>query len=879
MEFLIRAAWLWAAAAAAAPVPPGSLPDTSRAGYADSPYGVDREEDPADSTAAGDSSGASDATGIRSDRADTAVPPVSADSVDSADSAADAAAIDTAGALELQEKSAKAAGTKLHRQKEVSRIRLTRSDLEKVAAAQGDPLKVLGTLPGVVNQNDLSVRPFVRGGKAEETQILWDGVALLQPYHFGTLYSIFNTESLQDMTLYSGGFPVEAGNALSAAILMRSRPPPTDSLRIFADVSMLRGSAYAGIPLIKDRLSISVSWQAFWYDWVIDRTWDVADLMKNDSAFSAQKQQFRTLVQLPNFRDLQVGLAGKINERVDADYVGLFSNDGFHSRDSKTRYYNRGREVSPQWYNEHFQNDIVPENWTAQQGLDTVANVAVDNQIHALHFRWRPTENLEVTQALAYQRQDWHVQFADDVEWHDSVDQRGNYAGYRTFSPSVQLLKLAKQAYDWNLDAQWQWSPVHRAKLGASQSTRTFDYETQLPRPLYETIVDGSVDVTEGMSYLYPNGLTIREGDPGIYRSADFITSLPNLLRFDYSGASRGSLLGAYASDEWSPDDRHRLTLGLRAEADTWSGGAFLSPRLAWFQGLGQRDELTLATGLYSQSDFPFNLRDANPGLAPEKAFHFNAEWTHHFSDHYRLELQAYQKNYYDLAVPVLRNTGRIDWRSDLTWGLDSAEFEKMPPEVKQAMINRYGLKDISYETGGIGKAGGCELSFFYDPTPVWSGWISGELAYSKRQDFPDQPVYDYRYSRPWAFNWVNYFHMPSHYLLSLRARYAAGLPYSDFQLPATGLNGSSGSRGSMGDTLFYLGPRNGARYAAYGRWDFRLAKEFSMGRHPMQFYTEVWNMFNTPNFIMRDGKSGQWKFVDANYPIPILFMGINWRW
>ena len=68
---------------------------------------------------------------------------------------------------------------------------------------------------------------------------------------------------------------------------------------------------------------------------MIDRTWDVADLMKNESAFSAKKQQFRTLVQLPNFRDLQMGLAGKINERVDDDYVGLFSNDGFHSRDSR----------------------------------------------------------------------------------------------------------------------------------------------------------------------------------------------------------------------------------------------------------------------------------------------------------------------------------------------------------------------------------------------------------------------------------------------------------------------------------------------------------------------------------------------------------------
>ena len=905
MELLILAALFSASLAAAAPAdPPGIAPDTSHAGYLESdPYGAavepgdsaGAERPPADSGAAiepavdsgaaiepaADSGAAiepaADAGAERPPADSEGMPARPTDSAGGPDQAVgaekDGSRRDTADALELQEKSSQAAGSRLHRQKEVSRIRLTRSDLQKVAAAQGDPLKVLGTLPGVVNQNDLSVRPFVRGGKAEETQILWDGVALLQPYHFGTLYSIFNTESLRDMTLYAGGFPVESGNALSAAILMRSRPPPVDSLKVFADLSMLRGSAYAGIPLVKNRLAVSVSWQAFWYDWVIDRGWDLADLMKSDSSFSAQKQEFRTLVQLPNFRDLQLGLAWKINEKADADYLGLLSADGFRSRSSKQRYYYQGREVSPDWYSRHAVEPDPGKEWTSRQGLDTVANVAVDNQIHALPLAWRPTQNLEVTQALAYQRQAWHVQFADEIVWHDTVDARGRYAGYKTFGPSVQRLKLAKEAYDWNLDAKWHISQAHLAKFGAAQSTRAFRYDTYLPRPLYETIVDGSVDITEGMSILYPDGLVIRENDSGLYRHADFITSIPNLLRFDYAGHSRGSLLGAYAADEWSPDARHRLTVGLRAEGDTWSGSAFLSPRLAWFQALGQRDELTLASGLYSQADFPFNQRDANPGLKPEKSFHFNAEWTHHFSHHYRMEVQAYQKNYYDLAVPLLRSSGRIDWQSDLAWGVDSAYFESLSPEVKQALINRIGLKEISYASGGIGKAGGCELSFFYDPNPVWSGWISAEAAYSKRQDFADQHIYAYRYSRPWAFNWVNYFHMPSNYLLSLRARYAAGLPYSEYRSPY--LPGDE----AMGDTVFYLSPRNQARYAAYSRWDLRLAKEFSLGRRPMQFYTEVWNMFNSPNFIMRDGGTGRWKFFDANYPIPILFIGMNWRW
>lgn len=61
-----------------------------------------------------------------------------------------------------------------------------------------------------------------------------------------------------------------------------------------------------------------------------------------------------------------------------------------------------------------------------------------------------------------------------------------------------------------------------------------------------------------------------------------------------------------------------------------------------------------------------------NPDLRPEKAFHVNAEGSRHFSKHYRMELAVYQKNYYDLAVSMIKNTGRIDFDSDNIRGLYS---------------------------------------------------------------------------------------------------------------------------------------------------------------------------------------------------------------
>jgi hypothetical protein len=886
---LLASAALPGVASAAVPVAPSATP--SAASHADTAYdseavyGVSAEDSlnaglpgPALPDSAGGTDAAPDTSAARG--ADSTAVPGAAEreAGDAREKEAAArrdsiAAADSArGVLELQEKRVKARGSNVHRQKEVSRIRLTRRDIQRVAAAQGDPLKVLGTLPGVTNQNDLSVRPFVRGGKAEETQVLWDGIPLLQPYHFGTIYSIFNTESLEDMTLYSGGFPVEAGNALSAALFMQSRPAPLDSFRLFADLSFLRGNFYVGAPILKNRLSVSFSTQAFWYDWVINRAWDMADLIQSDSAFSAQKAEFRRYLELPNFRDKQFGINWVVNSKWRADYSGLLSNDGFHSRSPTTRYYDNGREVSPEWFNEFATTDT--KRWVQRQSLDTVANVSVDNQIHGIHLHGKPTENLDIEANTAYQDQDWHVKFSQEATWHDTVV-NGAYAGYRTYGPSVRYLKLGKQAMDWNLNAKWQAAEQHLIKAGIFQSMRKFDFDTRLERSIFEVIVDGSVDVTDGLGYLNPNGLVILKSDPGSSDNTSYLSELPDLIRFDYSGRNSGSFLGGYASDAWSLDDDHRLTAGFRYELDTWSGEAFLSPRIAYYQGLGDKDELTLATGVYSQSDFPFNQRDVNPDLRPEKAFHMNAEWTHHFSRAYRMELQVYQKNYYDLVVPVLKNTGRIDFQKASLGGIDSAVFAELDPAVKSFLIDRFGDKNLEYTNDGQGKAAGGEVSFFYDPAKYWSGWVSGEVSYSKRRDQPHQRDYDFRYHRPWAFNWVNYFHMPSNYELSLRGRFAAGLPYTNYSMPS--LPGSNLQAES--DTLFYLEARNTSRYRPYSRWDIRLSKDFTVFRRTMSSYMEIWNAFNTPNHIMQDQNTKSWKFFDANYPIPILFMGLSYRW
>lgn len=792
-----------------------------------------------------------------------------------------AAAVADSG-LDLGEKKVRAATSRTHREKEVSRLRLDRAALKRVAAAQGDPFKALATLPGTSNQNDLSVRPFVRGGKSEETQVLWEGIPLIQPYHFGSVYSVFNIESLEDMTLYSGAFPARMGNALSGAVFMRSRPSPLDTFALSADLSVLRGNAYAGVPILKDRLGVSFAWQAFWYDWVFNRGLDLVDLFNDDKSFERNKRQMQNYLDLPNFRDFQAGLDWRLSDRAKFAYTAILSRDIFNVKESRQHWYVNGDEVSPDYHLWSLLYGDSTDQREHQPELDTLAAVGVNNVIHGVNLDWKLSRTWNLRATGAYQSQDWNVGFFDRVVWFDSIGPGDRFAGYRTVGPSDYRLEMANSALDWRLDAEGWLRDDMRLQLGASQTTRESEYSTRLPRPIFETIVNGNVDALDALGHFDPDGFVIRRDEPGVNPDADYLQRLPKLIRFNQEGSLSGSFLAGYASGEYLFDASHRMTGGVRAETDSYARRLFLSPRLAYFQALGSKDELSFASGLYSQSDFPFQIRGANRELEPEKAFHFNAEWTHAFSDRYKLEVQAYQKNYFDLVVPVLTNTGQLDWHSGPLEDGDSVAFAALPKRQQDSIIERFGDRRLDYRNGGQGKAGGIEVSFFYEPHARWGGWLSAEAGYSKRQDAPGERVYDFRYSRPWAFNWVNHLRLPERFAVAVRARYAAGLPYTDYATygyAADGIGTGFSSRAdTAGDTVFWAGPRNGARYAPYARWDLRVSRKHLAWGGRFESYFEIWNAFNTPNFLMTDAGTRQWKFVDVNYPIPILFLGLSAR-
>jgi hypothetical protein len=774
-------------------------------------------------------------------------------------------------AIKLRDLIVRDKSARIHKRKEASRQRLNRLQIQKIPAVQGDPMRALSTLPGISHQSDLNVRPFIRGGKAEETRVFWDRIPLMQPYHFGSLYSLFNVESIEEVTVYSGGFPVEGNNAISGAVFFKSRPAPLDSFRLAADLSLIRANGYAGVPVLRDKLGVYASWQSFWYDFFFNRAWDLSAWLVDNEEYTQAKKDFQKYVDLPNFKDLQFGTTWKPMRDIDVNYVGLLSHDVFTSMWMRKAYYVRGNEVAPSFWERHFLFSNEPaSSREVKDILDTIALVRVDNDIHNAHFKWTPAEKWTVEQSLAFQGQKWHVEFFDNEEWIDTSVSADQFLGGRDPTASDTRFKLERRLYSWNGNTGYYGIAKHSLSAGMTYDYLEEKFDTDMLRFIYEIIYNGNTDVLNALGHYNTQGLIIRRDDSNTFSDINYLNRLMRQIVFKHKGKTWGSFYGLYLQDKWEITPRQRLTGGIRLEYEENADEFFASPRAAYFFNVDSANEITLASGLYSQNDIPFYMRQANKDLVSEKAVHVNGEWTHHFSPHYRLELQNYYKFYFDMLVPRLDYTGRINWGDGMIGDIDSLDFQDLTEEQQQDFMDLYGEREFRYRNSGIGNALGAELSFFYDPLPVWNGWISAELSLSNRRDRKHEDWYAFRYHRPWIFNWVNYFRFPGgKYEASLRARYAAGLPYTEFQ---TEMEESS-------DTLLYIGPRNEKRYSPYSRVDFRLTRSSTVFGHPFHTYFGIWNFFNRPNFLLRDRKTKEIKFFDYNIPVPVIFLGMDFRW
>ncbi len=122
----------------------------------------------------------------------------------------------------------------------------TAADLELLPEIGDDGLRAVSRLPGTAG-NDVSAKSNVRGGEVDETLVRFDGLRLYNPFHlkdFQSLFSAIDPSLIEELNIYTGGFPVTYGDRMSSVIDITPLAP-TEALYRELSLSFFNASALA----------------------------------------------------------------------------------------------------------------------------------------------------------------------------------------------------------------------------------------------------------------------------------------------------------------------------------------------------------------------------------------------------------------------------------------------------------------------------------------------------------------------------------------------------------------------------------------------------------------------------------------------------------
>src|SRR5690606_19443066 len=110
-------------------------------------------------------------------------------------------------------------------QREVTKRVLTQQEVKRVPGTFGDAIRVVQRLPGVARAPFGLGAVVIRGGAPDDLNILIDGHLTRLLFHLGAGPSIVNSDLIERLELYPGGFGVRFGRSHAGVVEVVTRDP------------------------------------------------------------------------------------------------------------------------------------------------------------------------------------------------------------------------------------------------------------------------------------------------------------------------------------------------------------------------------------------------------------------------------------------------------------------------------------------------------------------------------------------------------------------------------------------------------------------------------------------------------------------------------
>ncbi len=132
---------------------------------------------------------------------------------------------------------------------------ITPRELKLLPSSGGEPdlAQFLQVIPGVIFTGDQGGQLYIRGGSPAQTGIYLDGITIYSPFHSIGLFSVFETEAIRNVDVYTAGFNAQYGNRTSAIVDVHTKDGNKNELSGIVSASPIMARILLDGPLVKSK--------------------------------------------------------------------------------------------------------------------------------------------------------------------------------------------------------------------------------------------------------------------------------------------------------------------------------------------------------------------------------------------------------------------------------------------------------------------------------------------------------------------------------------------------------------------------------------------------------------------------------------------------
>jgi hypothetical protein len=703
-----------------------------------------------------------------------------------------------------------------------------------IPGAGEDVLRSLQTLPGVSAPNDFSSQLIVRGSGPDQNLIVMDNIEIFNPYRLYGVFSMFNPETLDDISLITGGFPSKYGDRLSAVLDVSNKEGnKTKYFTGQTNINIANANlVFSGkLPVKNIPGSWIISTRRSYYDLILGPFAKNAGLIDESASF-------------PSFEDVQ----GKLTLGPFKNHKFIFN--GIYSRDGV---------------------NIIPGE---SKELEDSVSVRDQSSNDVLGFAWHyaPNTKFLTKTTLSWYRNKGDAQFGGELldpvldresytpEIRDSLKALGLFLGVGFQS------KYTFRKYSVNNTTIFN-SKIHKTEIGGGLD-------------ILRTDLNFSIQLDERLKAIFQSNPNFNAIAEGFIEGKDY-------YRFNL-----------YAQDRMKLSDKMYVQAGARFDYFAVNKKAYLSPRFNLSYAFDKVTTLRAGTGVYYQSPGYEKLFDAQVfyDLTEEKAQRLEAERSIHyilgierwFTNEIFAKFETYYKDFSNLIVQEKLTGYKYQFYLNDPNNTDPEYMRDPDNWVRSDTKLPYDSLTSTPVNGAKGYAYGFEILLekkAINPSSKFSGWVSYSLSFANRRR--DGVITPFRYDQRHSINLVANYRLLSWLEIGARFNYS-----SNFHLTKPlGIKPRI-----VGDSLAVLPILNyvqfdfdfgdAANYLAskkpdYHRLDIRATAYTKFWGIDWGFYLDVINVYNRQNVIGYDF------YIDDNLQVrektigqfPILpTIGVNAR-